>query len=126
MLCIWHSFTHSSVGCIVVHQVTIYFGSWVQHIAGDLYTAPLKASEVERTLTMRLRNLEAALVNSSHHLRVDFEVVGSAEKCLVKKHMGLGPYTRCNELMCVRTVSGTMSGLLYVFTAENHELQCRP
>lgn len=66
-------------------------------LAGD----HLRPSEVVRTLTMRLRNLEAALAKASHHMQVVFVVNGAVEKSLVEQVMGKSKRVECRDRSAV-------------------------
>ena len=66
-----------------------------------------------RTLTVRLRNLEKALANSSHHMQVVFVVDGAVERSIVQQIMGNSPNVRCREL------SSVPEHETHVFTVEN-------
>ncbi len=76
----------------------------------------LRPSEVVRTLTMRLRNLEAALSKASHHMQVVFVVTAAVEKSLVEQVMGRSTRVECRERSSAPTHES------HVFTVQN--LRC--
>lgn len=57
----------------------------------------LRPSEVVRTLTMRLRNLETALARASHHMQVVFIVNGVVEKSIVEQILSTSSKITCKE-----------------------------
>lgn len=73
----------------------------------------LRPSEVVRTLTMRLRNLEAALSKASHHMQVVFVVTAAVEKSLVEQVMGRSTRVECRER------SSAPAHETHVFTVQN-------
>lgn len=77
----------------------------------------LRPSEVVRTLTMRLRNLEAALSKASHHMQVVFVVTAAVEKSLVEQVMGRSTRVECRER------SSAPIHESHVFTVQNLLLQ---
>ncbi len=62
---------------------------------------------------MRLRNLEAALAKSSHHMQVVFVVNGAVEKSLVEQIMGRSKRVECKERSSVEAHE------THVFTVSN-------
>ncbi|DBA69667.1 hypothetical protein WJX79_002247 [Trebouxia sp. C0005] len=73
----------------------------------------LRPSEVVRTLTMRLRNLEAALSKASHHMQVVFVVSAAVEKSLVEQVMGRSTRVECRDR------SSAPAHEAHVFTVQN-------
>lgn len=99
---------HTMSACSLFVAESVYDNMCCTY-AGDR----LRPSEVVRTLTMRLRNLEAALSKASHHMQVVFVVTAAVEKSLVEQVMGRSTRVECRER------SSAPAHETHVFTVQN-------